>query len=384
MKWLFLQLLFIASFLSTCSLSNNPSIPSGDDIIRNWDYFPSDANQFQYSGRIDFSVPGKAVFSLPAVKICFRFTGSDIAVHLKDLSSGGIQADGTPARNYFNIYIDTENPFKLGLAPNDTIYLIASGLAKKEHFITLVKRTEALAGKVEFRGAWLNRGARLLNPPEKPSRKIEIIGNSITCGYGVEAGSQNDHFGCSTENVCDSYASLAAEALGAEFHIVAYSGRGVAQNYNCSRENTMPEVWKQIFPDEPQPEWDYSRFIPDITVINLGTNDFNCGETDTALFRSEYAKFLGEVRKAYSATKIVCITGPMLNDNYPENSLTTICYLIQSVINQQIKNGDRNLFFFELSPQTGVLDYGADWHPSEKQQRRNALELTKYLSSYIE
>jgi len=383
MKTILFPLFFSLLLSVSCSLKSERIPPSDEEIVSNGRYFASDNDEIQYSGRIDFSSQGKAVFSLPAVKIQFRFTGSEISVHMKDLTAGGIQADGNPARNYFNVYIDEQKPFVLGLVPNDTIYLLASGLRGDEHTAVLVKRTEALAGKVEFCGIWLEEGKELLPLPERSGRKIEFIGNSITCGYGVEAASENDHFGCATENVGLSYASLTAEALHAEYNIVAYSGRGVAQNYSCSSENTMPVIWKQVFPDEVEPVWDHHLFIPDVTVINLGTNDFNCGVIDTSLFRKEYAKLIRTVRQNYPDTKIVCLVGSMLNDNYPANSLSTIRYLIQTIMEQESEEGDSQIYYYELSPQTGNLGYGADWHPSVAQQKKNALELTTYLSSIM-
>jgi len=378
------NMVFLSLLMSvSCSSKRSQNVFSVEKIVPNSKYFSSDNGKIQYSGRIDFSSQGKAVFSLPAVKIQFRFSGSEISVHMKDLTTGGIQADGNPARNYFNVYIDEQKPFVLGLVPNDTIYLLASELRGDEHTVVLVKRTEALAGKVEFRGIWLEEGKVLLPLPERSGRKIEFIGNSITCGYGVEASSENEHFGCATENVCLSYASLTAEALYAEYNIVAYSGRGVAQNYSCSRENTMPVIWNEVFPDESKPVWNHQLFIPNVTVINLGTNDFSCSETDTSLFRKKYKKFLKAIRTIHPETKIVCVAGPMLNDNYPANSLSTIRYLIQTIMEQESEEGDNQIYYYELSPQTGNLGYGADWHPSVAQQKKNALELTTYLSSIM-
>ena len=364
-----------------CSSGRGQNDFSVEKIVPNSAYFSSDNDNFQYSGRIDFSSKGKAVFSMPAVKIMARFTGPEITVYLKDLTSGSNQADGTPAQNFFNVYIDDQKPFVLGLSPNDSIYLLASGLVGNEHTVTLVKRTESLAGKVEFRGFWLKKGHSLVVLPEKPVRKIEFIGNSITCGYGVEAASENDHFGCASENVCLSFASLTGEALQADYHIVAYSGRGVVQNYGCTPENTLPVIWNEIFPDQDEPAWDHQLFVPDVTVINLGTNDFNCSELDTSLFRAEYKNFLAAIRWAYPESQIVCVVGPMLSDDYPVNSLSTIRYLIQSILEQTKRNGDEKLYYFEMSSQNGELGYGADWHPSIAQQQKNADELTDFLTS---
>lgn len=36
-----------------------------------------------------------------------------------------------------------------------------------------------------------------------------------------------------------------------------------------------------------------------------------------------------------------------------------------------------------MSPQTGDLGYGADYHPSERQAEKMATELTRYLTTLI-
>lgn len=48
-----------------------------------------------------------------------------------------------------------------------------------------------------------------------------------------------------------SYASVAARAVGAEVRIVAWSGRGLLQNANGSRQGTMPKIMTQVLPRWP-------------------------------------------------------------------------------------------------------------------------------------
>lgn len=51
---------------------------------------------------------------------------------------------------------------------------------------------EGLFRKPEFRGFVLDKGCQLIEAPALPERKIEFIGNSITCGYGVESINMSD------------------------------------------------------------------------------------------------------------------------------------------------------------------------------------------------
>ena len=64
------------------------------------------------------------------------------------------------------------------------------------------------------------------------SRKIEFIGNSITCGYGNEGTNKFQGFEYETENHYYSYAAITARNLKAQHWVVARSGIGAYRNYN--------------------------------------------------------------------------------------------------------------------------------------------------------
>ena len=75
------------------------------------------------------------------------------------------------------------------------------------HKIELWKRTEALFGVVYFAGLILNDGASLIPPPSPLTRKLEFIGASVTCGYGIE-GIPPCRFTSSTENSFLTYGAV--------------------------------------------------------------------------------------------------------------------------------------------------------------------------------
>lgn len=365
---LFILLLFSCIPNSKASGTKSSS-PSGDG------FFPPNHPYIKYFGRIQYADSSEAVFAFPGVNIRFAFKGTQASLLMKDLTDAGIQADGEPAQNFFNVYIDNNAPFILPLLQGDSIYELARNLPNEKHTVKLVKRTESLAGRVAFQGIQLDKKAVLFELPEQ-ELKIEFIGNSITCGYGVEAESKRDPFSCSTENVSLSYAVLAAEKLDAEYSIVAFSGRGISQNYDRSRDNTMRDIWHRVIASQSESLWDHSQFVPDIVVINLGSNDFFSRTIDTSLFRSAYENFLTEVRNTYDPeTKIVCLIGPMLNNEFPENSLDIARTIIGSIVEGFQNDMDTNIEAYELSSQTGYYGYGADWHPSKGQQQKNSKEL---------
>ena len=116
-------------------------------------------------------------------------------------------------------------------------------------------------------------------------RRIESVGDSITCGFGIEGRSADEKFRTSTENPLINYASLTANELGAEYQLISWTSIGVYSN-SVKDDRTEPDnAWTMpviydctdkavdgMLGNEPE-KWDHSRFAPQLIVVNLGTND---------------------------------------------------------------------------------------------------------------
>lgn len=88
-----------------------------------------------------------------------------------------------------------------------------------------------------------------ITPVSNKDLKIEFIGDSITCAYGVEANSNYDPFTTSTENFMKSYAYLTAELLNADYSTVCYSGHGIISGYSTGEkvtESLIPDYYSLI------------------------------------------------------------------------------------------------------------------------------------------
>ena len=117
----------------------------------------------------------------------------------------------------------------------------ASGLAADVHTVELYRQTEGPQGDSQLLALTVGGGA-LMDPPRRPGRLIEVIGDSITCGYG-ELGTLADSDCFPTESHWDTYEAVAARALGAEVSTIAISGQGVFRNYGGDMTDTMPMVY---------------------------------------------------------------------------------------------------------------------------------------------
>ena len=114
-----------------------------------------------------------------------------------------------------------------------------SGEASRTATVKVIHLSEANQGAVGVTGIKVDSDSPspVVPTPEKDLR-IEFIGDSITCAYGVEGASQNESFKTTTENFMKSYAYLTAQKLDADYSAVCYSGHGIISGYTSGDKNT--------------------------------------------------------------------------------------------------------------------------------------------------
>ncbi len=342
-------------------------------------FIPASDTGFYYLGRIDYRNPTSIRFAHTGVSIRFRFEGGTCIVRLKNKSTGK-DKEGNLYKNYYTVTIDNGKP-QLYSVSNDDDKIQIKGLSGGVNEVAIFKRTEALVGEGIFEGIEIENGKALLPVTDRKTRKIEFIGNSITCGYGNEGTSKECPFSPETENAYMAYGAITARKLDADYTAVAYSGKGMYRNFDATTTNTMSLIYDRIFPDSlASPKWNPKKYQPDVVVVNLGTNDFAKGIPDSVIFVNTYVNFLKRLRSYYPSAVILCIEGPMMNDNYPAGtrSLTKAKNYILASIEKMKVVGEKRVFTFFPTPQ-GEGDYGCDWHPNIKRHEKMAEELTKEI-----
>lgn len=321
----------------------------------------------QYVGRVSFSKKGVARFNFPGTAIMARFEGTSLRMMCR------------PRTGFFMAQVDGSTPFKVAFdADCDSVVSIATALPKGVHQVRLMYVIEGLFREPEFRGFVLDAGCRLVESPALPERKIEFIGNSITCGYGVESTDGADPYEDATENHFLTYANIVSDSLGAQHTSISRSGIGAYRNYNGPGKGSvdcMPWQYGYTLFNRHDEKWDFSKYQPQLVCINLGTNDFSTPGYDVSLYEKNYRMFLSTVRSYYPKAKIVLLSGPMLGQT--ENELEKGA--LDRIRKDFYKEGDREVYRFDFTPQTGSLGYGASGHPSKAQQQFMADELLPFL-----
>ena len=336
-----------------------------------------------YAGRISFTNPERPAFNFPGIQIRAAFEGTSLRMIAK------------PKSGYFMAQIDNAEPFKVSfMGERDSVVTLATALPEGTHQVRLMYAIEGYEMYPEFWGFVLDKGKKLVDAPAFPDRKIEFIGNSITCGYGNEGLKKEEGFDYATENHYYSYASLTARALEAQHWVVARSGIGAYRNYGGPKAGTpdsnMP-VQYEYTGYAPDPElrrkggfdserWDFSRYQPDVVCINLGTNDLSTNNYDVKLLKQGYQTLLKMVRQHNPQAKIVFLCGSMLLDK----ELEIAKKILDEIAAEANKAGDKQVYHFDFTYQNGSLGYGNDYHPSIWQHEKMAAELTAYLRSLMQ
>ncbi|MDE7420993.1 MAG: lipase [Muribaculaceae bacterium] len=322
---------------------------------------PANDPNINYMGRIYWDENGHGNFNYPGTSAILKFKGT------------GIRMETSPGSGKFVVEIDNQEPKTIMFTPTDSILTLAENLKDSIHNVRVTYAIEGFEFNPSFRSFSIN--GKPLTPDEKPELKIEFIGNSITCGYGIEANDPKTGFSYDTENHTKSYAYQTALALNADFNIVARSGIGIYRNYGGRKggdTKTLPLEYDYTMIYNHDHLWDHTQFHPDIICINLGTNDTSENRYDISLYEQRYRDFLNYLRELHPNAKIVLLTGPMLNGK----ALTDVKHVLD-----KLSAEDSNTYRFDMSPQTGELGYGADYHPSASQTNRMTQELIPFLRS---
>jgi lysophospholipase L1-like esterase len=317
----------------------------------------------RWLGRVDTSDPSGARFAWSGTGFAARFSGTSLSVTL----------DNT-APIVFKAVVDGAPQAAFTAAASRGSYVLATGLRAGTHEVALYRQTEGVLGESRNWGVAVGEGV-LLDPPPAPTRLIEAVGASVTCGYG-NLGTSPCSFTIETESHWDTYAAIAARALGADLDAVSISGRGVLRNSDGTTDGTMPKLYDRIFPDRATPAWDFHK-SPQVVIINLGRNDFGVGDPGLA-FRDAYADFARALRARHSSALIVCTTGPNLGE--PNHTLQ-LGY-VEGAIAIRRGEGDDNIELVDW-PEMTANEIGCDFHPTAGKHQLMADQVTAVIHAKL-
>lgn len=314
-------------------------------------------------GRTRIGERGELQLSFSYSGFTLRFFGGDFRLYT--------EAYAAPEIAYFAVTVDgyTEKIAVHGEAGEH-----AFSLADGPHTLT-VRRASAWSDSrpVSFTAVALSDGATVLPLPPEKALKMEFLGDSITCGYGI-LGAPGAPYATKEEDATLNYAALTAAALDAEARFISYSGQGIVHNCMGAVGLPIPTLFHSAVRHAAEPKWQFDDgFIPDVVVINAATNDVGGGTTDEQMTAGATA-FLKDIRAQYPDAKIVWMYGMMNTKFIPA---------LQAAVDA-LRKTDKNVWFLPTEPVGKHKgETGANGHPGILGHRRAAKELTAFIREIL-
>lgn len=236
-----------------------------------------------------------------------RFEGARVYV---DLGTGPVHA---------RVSVDGVEVADL-LAPGKRMLGI-EGLSPGDHTVRVDFVNENQAGIQSFGGFAVPSGSNALPAPPARKRSIEFIGDSYTVGYGAASASRTctaEELWRTTDNSL-AFGPQVARHFGADYRVMAISGRGMVRNFANSPGPTLPEAYAHLLPSlpAPAPEPVDAGWSPQVIVIGLGTNDFSTpvaagepwrdGAALSAAFEARYVDFVKGLHRRLPSARFLLL-----------------------------------------------------------------------------
>lgn len=331
--------------------------------------------RLSYSGRIAFE-DGKAIFVYPATYVKIRFCGKNIRALVDNNSQYW--------DNYVGVFVDgVQTKIRL---ENDATKIqnlvLAENLAEEAHEVMLFKRQDA-CHEMGFYGFEMEE-AVILPAEEKPKRKIEVYGDSVSAGEVSEAlayvGKEDPEWHCGElSNSYYSYAWTLARRLEAQLHDIAQGGIALLDGtgwYDAPNYMGMESVYGMVRYNRafgsPIP-WDFSKYTPNVVIVAIGQNDnhptdYMATDKDGAAaerWKQHYESFVERLANIYPNAQIVLCTTILQHHQNWDLAIEEIC--------RKMNHPRVHHFLFEAN------GCGTPGHIRRPEAEQMALELAVYL-----
>lgn len=356
-----------------------------------------DTDYIRYDGRIIFK-DDMAVLGYTNSAVTIRFRGKRLTAVFTTgwndkVNEPGLRvyADGEPLKNIVikSFAPDSEEARAENKDRTDKIGIYAATLETVdayryyetevasfdddgEHEVRIVKITEAAMSFVGVKKLTID--GEILKIDKKESRKKALfIGDSITCGYGV-LGKPDSEYTLREEDGELCYAAVMTRKMDWNSQWVSVSGFGMFVEYTGNPENIVPKVfaYQDWFYDKDILT-DYSEFVPDNIIVNLGTNDsgpMTENENIKKGYLARYESFLYTLRMAYPNANIICVLGTLAPGYYK---------YVDMVLKKVKNDGFERIYGLELPEHDVKNDGMASGHPSAKTHEKDADRILAFM-----
>lgn len=325
----------------------------------------------------------------------FEYTGAWLKITFLGDSSTVSNDDVMKWRDHARVMVEVDGRIMLDTSISHkrssfVVYGEDPSTPLEKHIVKITKLSEPRMSSVGLGEIEIEAEEYPVPTPEK-DKFVEFIGDSITCGYGVDTLHELCPFSTMTENASKAYAYLAAKELGIDYSLVSYSGHGLVSGWTPNadvpkKEELLPPYYGIVAYsynsfdgfESQSVAWEFER-QPDVVVINLGTNDFSYTQDVTekiSEYEACYIDFLKIVREKNPKAHIICSLGVMGDELFPA---------IERVVKRYSDDADDcNISTLHFTPQDAERDgLAADYHPSAVTQKKASEQMIEELRKWL-
>ena len=333
-------------------------------------------------------------------KIFMNFSGSGVTFKTRGekliIKFYATKFDDNNACPFVSVLIDdTRIDYKV----NEEYKIIEIPISSSIHNVSILKRTETSVSFLAIEEIIVDEFIPL---QEENKFKIEFYGDSLTCGFGNLSNNPEDKFSTETESFLDSYAYLLSQKLNADYSAICVSGFPIYKSrwnegFPIDSVADMISIcdYSEDMKMETSIPWDNSKFIPNLVVVNLGTNDCSYftegqkwvddlivkyGSFENVLDSEEMKKelvslenkiisFLDDIFALYKNVKVIWALGMIYVNPH-----------IQEVFDRVLNNyNNSNVYQFNFKVREICDERGAVYHPNKKMHLIASEELAKFI-----
>ncbi len=255
-----------------------------------------------------FAADGGLIYSsMSASGIEIRFKGTSLSLAVNNSAEG-----------YIHVFVDGDEELSFEYTDDRRILLpkgeqkitLAENLSDGIHTVKVLKANEGIFNKIGWEKLYTD--GEILPPPISKSRKIQIVGDSITCGsasLNFPENANGSSSGIKYEDALQSYASYVARAFDADAEFFSKSGLSM---YNVIRNQQVPLYEKADPFANYNEQWDHTLFEPDLIIqfnwINEYVGKVQRDGVSINEIRKIYVQMLEMFRKDHPNAKLMLVS----------------------------------------------------------------------------
>lgn len=327
---------------------------------------------FTYEGRIDFENANAPTFVYAGSYFGFRLSGfvGYLCVqnhHGYFENTLGILVDGVyrgkivlhdgekicgETKQFFRLRFRKEDGERLNgelagkreeTLENVRFYDLSAFLDGGEHEITVFKRMDT-CHYFTFHGLITENGAAKPSQKGLAARRIEVFGDSVSCGEVSEAigrcgGDDPEGHNGIYSNSFYSYSWILARMLDARVHITSQGGIALLDGEGYFNEPERVGMLSSFDKIQINPSlgtrknWDFNQYMPHVVIIAIGQNDHHPDnymvedyEGEKAVrWREGYRLFLEKLRAKYPHAELILSTTILGHEKEWDDAIEQVC-----------------------------------------------------------